>query len=114
MESIAQSSDNHNYRAIVKVIVLESLHRRDSEMCFVSYGATTAGFLFPFSPHFMSRIASNRSEIVNPSFAPLFLESCDLVFLTSRMSGEEDETQVLLKERGATQRSLQMADSFLE
>ena len=76
MESIAQSSDNHNYRAIIKVRVLESVHRRDSEMCFVSYGATTAGFPFLFSPHFMCRIVSNRSEIVNPSFAPLFLEKC--------------------------------------
>ena len=30
------------------------------------------------------------------------------------MSGEEDETNILLKERGAAQRSLQMADSYLE
>ena len=85
MESIAQSSDNHNYRAIIKrqrdvLRELRSDYRRISDSI---------------------QQKRDRQSLLRPT-------------LSREMSGEEDETQVLLKERGATQRSLQMADSFLE
>ena len=45
---------------------------------------------------------------------PSLASACSSLNFTIRMSGEEDETKILLKERGAAQRSLQMADSYLE
>ena len=60
------------------------------------------------------KILTGNANTTPCSTPPSLASACFLMSFTIRMSGEEDETKILLKERGAAQRSLQMADSYLE